>query len=125
MRKVTSVMMVLIITTAVLFLVSCGGNEPGAIRTDKPSAIRTVGATLQAQYDLSVVVTVGNHSYVPLNIDGEAKDNVQNILGALDAFEKAHPELEVTSWSLLSRQASYSTYGYTYGIWVNHRPRSK
>jgi len=114
MRKMTLAVATLI--AAIVLLVASCGNEP--------SAIRTVGATT-TQYDLSVAVTVGNHTYIPLNIYGRPDDHLPEILGVLDAFEKRHPDLEVTSWNLLRDQQAFTTSPYIYGIWINHRPRAK
>jgi len=69
--------------------------------------------------DLSLGTTVGNHTYLPLNLKGPPDNHVQEILQVLDTFEKAHPELEVTSWSAETSQQS----NFTYGLWVNHRPK--
>lgn len=80
--------------------------------------------------DFSVVKTVGNHSYIPLNIQAEnvgseiPSDHVVEILNVLDAFESAHPELEIIGWSIEKNQPAHGTPGVIFGLWVNHRPKN-
>lgn len=70
---------------------------------------------------LEHALTIGNHTYIPLNFNGTPEKYTRPILNTLKFFEQEHPELEVTSWSVGERY----TYTYIYGLWVNHRPRSK
>ena len=67
--------------------------------------------------DLNLGTTVGNHTYLPLNLKSYPENSVQDILQVLDTFEKAHPEFEVTSWNIEARS------NWTYGLWVNHRQK--
>lgn len=70
------------------------------------------------------VVTVGNHSYVHLDLGGESREHVQEILQALDDFEKMHRNLEITGWHLDKQQEAWLTaLDRVFGIWVDHRPR--
>lgn len=94
-------------------VVGCSSSRP-------VSAVKALPANA---YDMSVVVTVGNHSYIPINLDGKPNENVDVILGALKAFESANPNLEVTGWQIEKQQLAYVTSPYTYGIWVDHHPK--
>lgn len=92
------------------------------------SKIRNV---IRSSIDVSVAVTVGNHTYIPLNIKGvnavPAK-HVQDILSVLAAFEKAHPELKVTNWHIEKQRyvVAYMKIRQTIdGLWVDHEPRTK
>ena len=121
MRKAILALVVTVLLVLTVTMIGCSDSPP------LPSAVqqKTVLGTLGTVYDTSVAVTVGNHTYVPLNFFGEAAYHVPKILGTLDAFEKAHPELEVTSWSLSNHPATSTTYARVNGIWLNHRPRTK
>lgn len=106
---------------AMLLVVVIGGMVGCA---DEPSAITQPENINETTIDLSVTRTIGNHTYIPLNIDGAASKNITVILAVLDAFEKTRPELEITSWSLLNDQVAYVTRPWVYGIWVNHKPKT-
>lgn len=72
--------------------------------------------------------TMGNHSYVRLNVKGHADDHIEEILEALNGFERQRPDLEITGWSLLHRELTYTTGVDTspriYGIFIDHKPRT-
>lgn len=70
----------------------------------------------------AAVVTVGNHSYLYLGIDGSPADHVPEILQSLDEFENRNKDVEVTSWHLMSRQPT-NWPGHVYGIWIDHKHR--
>ncbi len=75
-------------------------------------------------FDLGVVMTVGNHSYLPINVKVRygsiESEMIPTILNILDQFGKKHPDLEVTSWSLFEDQSDESIL---YGLWINHKPK--
>mgnify|MGYP001585026662 CR=1 FL=1 len=86
-----------------------------------PSVVKKTAFT----YDWSQVVTVGNHSFIPLPIKHD-KDNPGIVLRVLDDFEKNHPDLEVTSWRISQGfLISADNAGKADGLWVDHRPRKK
>lgn len=87
---------------------------------------------LTASYDMKAVETVGNHSWMPLNINSRTSDHNPQpaeyrlfILSALLAFEKEHPELEVVSWKIEQHQYAVTTESVIYGLWIDHRPREQ
>ena len=75
------------------------------------------------RYDLTHALTVGNHSWLPINLSGKPANRAREILGLLDAFERAHPELVVGSWAVEKQQSSKTTSNEIFGLWVNHRPK--
>lgn len=85
------------------------------------AVVQTEPGSGEYRYDLSVVVTVGNHSYIPLNLSGPASMHTTEILGVVDAFEKAHSELVVGGFDVESRQDEMNSH--LNGVWVHHRPK--
>jgi len=56
-------------------------------------------------YNMNVVVTVGNHTYIPLNLFREQpSNNTTEILKVLEEFENTHPEFQVTDWKIEEQQ---------------------
>lgn len=102
-----------------MLLVVCFGCEQ---TTPPPSAIRVEGQS-QVAYDLVGTATVGNHSFIPLNIPGNPYDWRQEILGLLDQFEQQQG-VEIISFQVEKQQKAYITGQYIWGIWVTHRPVS-
>jgi hypothetical protein len=60
--------------------------------------------------------TVGNHTYLPLDLDN-VWQHTEEVLQVLDAFEKANPRVEITSWHLLMFGNHKAQ-----GVWIDHRP---
>lgn len=92
-----------------------------------------VKGALTASYDMKAVETVGNHSWMPLYIGTDTSKRYPLpseyrafILSALLAFEKEHPELEVTNWKIERDQGnSMPDTGSPkiYGLWIDHEPK--
>jgi len=84
--------------------------------------------SLDISYQSDAVVTVGDHSYIPILPKGSGyvirEDFPQTVLKLIDAFEQDHPELNVTGWKLLT-YAYGGTYVHTQalGIFLDHQPR--
>lgn len=116
MRRLNVVLSLVVLFMVLLVGGGCANQE------NAPSALREQSISAES-YNVSVVRTAGNYSYIPLNISGRASDHVGEILGVLNAFEKAHPELEIIDWDIEKQQNAYITGSYTYGIWVFHRPK--
>ncbi|MEK7640413.1 MAG: hypothetical protein AAB389_00240 [Patescibacteria group bacterium] len=112
MRNLPGNLFVLVIAAVLFFgLIGC---DPGA----KPVSVMKEG---QTQYDMTVCVTSGNNSYIPLNFSrARTSEKVSEILGALRAFELTHPDLEVISWSV-EEQEDGPKWSDVDGIWVHHR----
>ena len=109
------------IVLVLLGLVSLGMVVGIACRSvSAPSVINP--DTTQIRFDLSVVITEGNHSWIPIgNLEKNVGDNPSLILKIVRAFEDAHPELETTNWKIQQR------YMVTVieGIWIDHRPKER
>lgn len=112
----------LLIPLAMLLFSACGAENP-------PSVVSPT--TTQVTYDLSLVITVGNHSWIPIHKYGNPGNDPSFILHILKAFEDAHPELEVVpgGWKIEKQQ---QTGGYAnsvsatiFGIWVDHKLKDR
>jgi hypothetical protein len=118
MRTGTAALVLLLAAAAI----DCGGGKPSVIRP-------TIGKTnsgMNAVFDASGVMTLGDHSWVPLHLKGSSDEHVLEILWALHEFEKAHPKLEVTSWKLEKRQKTMSDNSdEVLGLWIDHCPRRR
>ncbi len=68
-------------------------------------------------------ITIGNHSFVPLKIEGLPSDNVTTVLETLSIFEALHPDLEITSHLIEYQPKNGESPGRTCGIWINHRSK--
>lgn len=73
--------------------------------------------------DRSVVTTDGNRSYVPINISDSAAAKPKILLNVVSAFEKEHPELEITHWNPWARESSFNFPPFIYGVWIDHKPK--
>ena len=97
-----------------VLVVGCGSEGLSVIKSE----------TTEIVYDLSVVTTVGDRSYIPLNIFGNPEDHTRELLLVLQVFEDAHPELEVIGWRIEKQQVARATPAKIFGIWVDHKPRN-
>ncbi len=106
-----------LVLLALVTLISVGCEENAA---SKQSVLKQ-GPT---KYDVSGVVTRGNFSFIPiyvLDFRFDPKGGSALVLGALEAFEMAHPELEIISWSI--QKESCDGADVVLGVWVYHRKR--
>ena len=110
MRKILG-LLISALVIGVMF-VGCGPAAPSVVDSQ----------TTRSEYDISIAITNGNHSWIPINISGKTSENAILILDILRSFETAHPEFEIVDWKIDSRPSDYSG-ARIYGIWVDHRPR--
>lgn len=96
------------------------GAKPPSVLQPPPVAVPQ-GVTLKV-YDLNVVKTIGDHSYIPINIDGTPDSHADTILNILSVFKTSNPELEITGWKIEKNQSAYTTGPYIYGLWIDHKP---
>ena len=93
-------------------------------------SIQVKGATVkeaivqETTFDLSKVVTVGNRSWVPLNLPGSPQEHAKEILDFLKYFEDKK-EVEVVDWKIDKQQSAQGAGEKTFGLWLDHRPRQK
>lgn len=70
-------------------------------------------------------ITIGNHSYVKIGLEGTSYHHVSEILQALTHFESQHPDLQVVTWQPDVIQPGLGGYqGYIAGIWIDHVPKA-
>jgi hypothetical protein len=95
-------------------------------KLDRNKMLRhTLGSIGKGFVKKGEIVTIGNHSYVHLDLAGESRDNVPEILNAIDGFEKGHRELEVTGWHIDKQQAAYVVaLDKVFGVWIDHKPKA-
>lgn len=68
-------------------------------------------------------LTVGNHSYIPINCNCGSSEQVPLILGLLKDFEDKNFRLHVLSFTVEKDQSTHNTIKWLYGIWITHEPR--
>lgn len=122
MRTIKFLLCIFVLVTLV-----CGCGKPGSSET-RESFVKIVKVDKRSYeaFDMSVVVSVGNHSYIPLNFWRQAGvgNDALYIMGILNAFEEAHPNLEITNWCLeATPHTNFIPNFFIFGIWVDHHPR--
>lgn len=100
-----------------------GSSQPEEVR----SGIQSENTAMnQPKTDLDCAIAVSNHTYIPLNIGGRSDVRIWDVLDDLTAFEKAHPNIKITNWRIEKHQyPEYRLTKVTFGLWVDHEPRSK
>jgi hypothetical protein len=104
----------------VITLIPCSGCR----KKDESTSVIQNNTTI-TEINLSTVKTKGNRSYIPLNLAGRPSDNVDLILSVLDKFEKENADKKVTTSKFSEQQNGYLVNPFTFGIWVDHEPRTK
>ncbi|MBI2637764.1 MAG: hypothetical protein HYW88_02580 [Candidatus Sungbacteria bacterium] len=89
-----------------------------------PSAVTEV-AKNEYTYDMKVIVTRGNRSFIPLNIYGDPAGNLDKIFGVIAAFESDNSGREIVFWNIEKQQKAEGANSYIWGIWVEHREKEK
>lgn len=114
---------------AILFMsiVLCGCGKGEEVPQSSVFGVTETKVTTQTvSADVSKIITVGNHSYAPVDLNEERPSNkVDEILNLLAEFEKKHPELEVTHWHIEKQQSAHTTGQKIFGIWIDHRPKKE
>jgi len=113
LRIVRSVVVLIVAALLAAIIVGCGEGRPSVVDPQ----------TTRVTYDLSVVVTVGDRSYIPINQGGRPGDTPSFILNILKAFEDENPQFEILNWKIEKHQGSSGAEGYIFGLWVDHRPK--
>lgn len=75
-------------------------------------------------FNLTVAVTRGNHTYVPVNAFSYPPGFHVRLLELVEAFEQAHPELEVSCFNVEASETNFRN-PYIHGLWLHHRPKPK
>ncbi len=74
--------------------------------------------------DMSKVVTLGNSSYIPLNINGTSDEHHHLLLEVLQRFRELHPEWEVELRTITEIPRYSGANPSVQGIWVDHTPKT-
>lgn len=121
---------IIIVIVAVLFFLSCcnisTASNPGELSVFKKNK-NQVG---KWYIDFRDVETIGNHSFIILDLDGSPKDNTSLILNVLNAFEK-EKGVVVVGYEFEARSIENANNGWrdvvvshhVDGVWVIHRPK--
>jgi len=70
-------------------------------------------------------ITIGNNTYIPMNLWERPARKVQTILWILKTFEEQSPELKVVCWKIEKQQTTYLGSKIIFGIWIQHEPNKK
>ncbi|MBI2450158.1 MAG: hypothetical protein HYV47_01325 [Candidatus Nealsonbacteria bacterium] len=74
--------------------------------------------------NLKAGITVGNRTFLPMHVRTyEWSDYYETVFLVLDAFEKAHPELEIISWNAKLEPHDRGESYYIEGISIESRLR--
>lgn len=114
------VALLIVVIIAATFILGCdwNRNEPAP----QHGVVVPGTSTTPGRYDWSKVNNSGNHSYIPLDIEGRPADHTGEILNALTSYEVEHPNLRVTNW-WIEKQGTGGGYDKVRGLWVDHLPR--
>ena len=69
------------------------------------------------------ITTIGNSSWVPLDLQVGSAGYAKKILWAKNRFEESFPELEVTGWKIQEEVNISMHRTYVRGLWIDHRPK--
>ena len=73
--------------------------------------------------DFDHIVTVGNHSYLSLNFEGNPHEHVELFLNIIQKFEEQFSDLEIVAWRIQRDQSSKSHSARIHGIWIDHKEK--
>lgn len=113
-----SALALIVMFMATLIVTACTEKAP-----PPPSVVRPQSSP-ETTFDFEEAITIGNHSYLPLNMAYQnPANNIKLILSTLNAFEKKHPELKITGKQIEKQQDAHGTCDLIFGLWVDHEPR--
>jgi len=116
-------LMILFLVLAIASAQGCVSAGSSSVPASPPSVLKSSPPSVsENEFNMNAVATKGNHSYVPLHIQGTPDEYRGLILNVIWAFEQAHPELEVTDWKI--EKIHWNLYNrYIDGLWIDHKPR--
>ena len=98
------------------------GNQTIAINSPDIVAPVAQKTPPTLKYGIGVIETEGDSTWIPINLSDEKSGlHLTEVLGIINAFKQAHPDLEVTGWSLEKNQDDYCDEDRVIGIWVHHK----
>jgi len=77
----------------------------------------------EKSFNFDVAITRGNHTYIPINRQGNPHGVATKILELVESFENSHPELSITEFQIEKQQTAHGVSDYIYGIWLHHKPK--
>ena len=84
---------------------------------------------VKGQYNLAKIVTVGDHSWAPLDLPGTAGKYHISILYLLDQFKRANPKLKIVGWHVEQDMGfcdgCETAYPILRGVWIDHEEKTK
>ena len=115
-------------------VIACAGCQ-STTETTRPgrSAVKITRTELKAGgshqdsvdfVDFDHIVTVGNHSYLSLNFEGNPNEHVKLILRIIQKFEEHFSDLEIVAWRIQRDQRSKSNHAHIHGIWIDHKEKA-
>lgn len=117
----------------VIIVASAAYDNSGPEREPIPSAVKVMpmveGQNAKNkeeiyEFDLTKSLTIGNTTCLYINRHVSADKMARLTMNLKRAFEKAHPELEITSWKIEHEQfGEGSGQFYCLGLFLDHRPR--
>lgn len=72
---------------------------------------------------ISNTITVGDNSYIPINLRGRPSEMVDIILKVVNQFKVNHPELIINNWTIEKEQNAHGVRARVFGLWINHHPQ--
>jgi len=98
-------------------------KEPSPIE-----ATATREGVYDAEYNRGAIQTIGNNTFIPLNVDVPENWLLNNYYGGLTldvlrAFEVWNPELEIVSFSLETQRHNGNGQFHVLGIFIHHKKR--
>jgi len=115
--------LVIVLLISIPFLMGSSDCGPGNDGVNGPSVLKDQTVLAEQNINFQSVTTIGNHSFIPIRINGNPAGHISEILGLLNAFEEKHPELEITAWKIERDQVAHSSGAFIFGIWIDHRPK--
>jgi len=89
-----------------------------------PSAFQPIELPAsEKSFNFDVAITRGNHTYIPINRQGNPHGVATKILELVESFENSHPELSITEFQIEKQQTAHGVSDYIYGIWLHHKPK--
>ncbi len=103
---------------------SASENQEMTVSDLKTNAILNQNSRTEANMMVDTI-TVGDGSYVPINITGEAGENAETILRALNVFKESNPDMEIVSYQVHAREGIPGVVPpRVYGLFILHRSAS-
>lgn len=112
------VILTVIVALAISGCVAAPSPQPSVLRPEVE-----VSSNPMIEFNDSNTWTVGNNSYVTLNIYATQSDKAALILSILKMFEDDKPDLQMLNWKIEESHSASCSSNYIYGLWIHHKPK--